>query len=118
MTQRRIPGTLLALLLLCGPGFGQETKELTLTLEDSIVRALKNNLNVAAEVINPGLASASVSQARQMYTPTLQFDLNRNRTNRPPPGLSRRTKPTSTRRRARLRRSPRRSPSAAPCKPP
>jgi outer membrane protein TolC len=79
MTQRRIPGTLLALLLLCGPGFGQETKELTLTLEDSIVRALKNNLNVAAEVINPGLASASVSQARQMYTPTLQFDLNRNR---------------------------------------
>jgi outer membrane protein TolC len=79
MTQRRIPGALLALLLLCGPGFGQETKELTLTLEDSIVRALKNNLNVAAEVITPGLASASVSLARQMYTPTLQLDLSGNR---------------------------------------
>ncbi len=79
MTQRRIPGVFLVLLLLCGPVFSQETKELTLTLEDSIVRALKNNLNVAAEVINPGLASASVSQAKQMYTPTLQLDLSGNR---------------------------------------
>jgi len=79
MTQRRIPGIFLALLLLCGAGFAQETKELTLTLEDSIVRALKNNLNVAAEVITPGLASASVSLARQMYTPTLQVDLTGNR---------------------------------------
>ncbi|MGB8960230.1 MAG: TolC family protein [Candidatus Aminicenantales bacterium] len=79
MTQRRIPAIFLALLLLCGLGFGQETKELTLTLEDSIVRALKNNLNVAAEVITPGLASANVSLARQMYTPTLQFDLSANR---------------------------------------
>jgi outer membrane protein TolC len=79
MTQRRIPGALLALLLLCGLGFSQETKEINLTLEDSIVRALKNNLNVAAEVINPGLASASVSLARQMYTPTLQIDLSGNR---------------------------------------
>jgi outer membrane protein len=79
MTPKRIPGALLALLLLCGPMFGQETKELTLTLEDSIVRALKNNLNVAAEVINPGLASANVSLAKQMYTPTLQLDLSGNR---------------------------------------
>ena len=72
MISKRIPGALLVLALLgvfCGSALGQETKELTLTLEDSIVRALKNNLNVAAEVINPSLASASVSQARQMYTP-------------------------------------------------
>ena len=82
MITKRIPGAFLALALLglfCGSALGQETKELTLTLEDSIVRALKNNLNVAAEVINPGLASASVSMARQMYTPTLQFDLSGNR---------------------------------------
>ena len=79
MTQRRIPAIFLALLLLCGLGFSQETKELTLTLEDSIVRALKNNLNIAAEVITPGLASANVSLARQMYAPTLQLDLSGNR---------------------------------------
>jgi len=35
---------------------------LKLTLDETIVRALKNNLNVAAEVITPGLASASVSR--------------------------------------------------------
>jgi len=79
MIPRRIAGALVAILLVSGLGFGQETKELSLTLEDSIVRALKNNLNVAAEVINPGLASASVSLARQMYTPTLQIDLSGNR---------------------------------------
>ena len=82
MISKRIPRAFLVLALLglfCGSALGQETKELTLTLEDSIVRALKNNLNVAAEVINPSLASASVLQARQMYTPTIQLDLSGNR---------------------------------------
>jgi outer membrane protein TolC len=81
MMKRRIPGAFLALALigvLCGSSFGQEKKDLTLTLEESIVRALKNNLNVAAEVITPGLASASVSLAKQMYTPTFQVDLSGN----------------------------------------
>ncbi len=82
MITKRISGAFLALALLglfCGSALGQETKELTLTLEDSIVRALKNNLNVAAEVINPGLASANVSLAKQMYSPTFQIDLTGNR---------------------------------------
>ena len=122
MITKRISGAFLALALLglfCGSALGQETKELTLTLEDSIVRALKNNLNVAAEVINPGLASANVSLAKQMYSPTFQTRPDAGTvTNRPPPVLSRRTKPTSTTRRARPRRSPRGSPSAAPCRPP
>ncbi|MCU0244118.1 MAG: TolC family protein [Acidobacteria bacterium] len=79
MTQKRLCGALVALILVSGLGFGQETGDVTLTLEDSIVRALKNNLNIAAEVINPGLASASLSQAKQMYTPTLEFDWGRDR---------------------------------------
>ena len=82
MMKRRIPASVLALALvgvLGVAGFGQEKKDLTLTLEESIIRALKNNLNVAAEVINPSLASASVSLAKQMYTPTLQLDLSGNR---------------------------------------
>lgn len=82
MIKRRIPGALAALALLAlalGSGFAQEKKELALTLEESILRALKNNLNVAAEVINPSLASATVSQAKQMYAPTLQIDLSGNR---------------------------------------
>jgi outer membrane protein TolC len=79
MTKKRMFGALLALALIGGPGFGQDKQDLTLSLEDSILRALKNNLNVAAEVINPGLASATVSQAKQMYAPTVQIDLNGNR---------------------------------------
>jgi len=77
MTKTRIFGAILALLLVAGPGFGQETGDLSLTLEDSIVRALRNNLNVAAEVIGPGLASATLAEARQIYMPTLSFDLTR-----------------------------------------
>ena len=77
MTPRRALGALFALILLAGFGAAQETGDLTLTLEESIVQALRNNLNVAAEVINPGLASASLAEARQMYMPTFTFDLTR-----------------------------------------
>ncbi len=80
MIMKRMFGAILALALLAGPAIGQEKRpELTLTLEDSIVRALRNNLNVAAEVINPGLASAQVSLAKQMYTPTVKLDWGRDR---------------------------------------
>ncbi len=80
MNNRRIVAALAALALIGGFGFGQETPQaLSLTLEDSIVRALKGNLNIAAEVINPGLASAQVSLARQMYTPTVKLDWGRDR---------------------------------------
>jgi len=78
MNKRRIVISIFALALLGVFGFGQEKQELNLTLEDSIVRALRNNLNVAAEVINPGLASASLLQARQMYSPTIQLGFTGN----------------------------------------
>lgn len=79
MIQKRLFGALVALLLVSGLGFGQETGDLSLTLEDSIVRALRNNLNIAAEVISPGLASATLSQAKQVYMPTFAADLTGNR---------------------------------------
>jgi outer membrane protein TolC len=82
MTKKRILCALIApalLALALNPGWAQEKKELSLSLEDSIVRALRNNLNVAAELINPSLAAATVDKAKQMFTPTLQFDLNGNR---------------------------------------
>jgi len=79
MNKERIVTSLLALALCGGLALGQEKREVSLTLEDSIVKALKNNLNVAAEVINPELASASVSMAKQYFTPTFQVDLTGNR---------------------------------------
>jgi outer membrane protein TolC len=86
MTMRRLFGAFLALALLGGPAVAQEarpqtqagTQSLDLTLEDSIVRALKNNLNVAAQVISPSMAAENVSLAKQMYTPTLALDLSGN----------------------------------------
>jgi outer membrane protein TolC len=79
MTKERISAAFLVLALLGGFALGQEKKDVSLTLEDSIVQALKNNLNVAVEVLNPELASASVSRARQYFMPTFQVDLTGNR---------------------------------------
>ncbi|MCJ7487201.1 MAG: TolC family protein, partial [Candidatus Aminicenantes bacterium] len=79
MNKKRIVTSFLALALLGGFAIGQEKKDVSLTLEDSIVQALKNNLNVAVEVLSPELASASVSQARQFFMPTFQIDLTGNR---------------------------------------
>lgn len=79
MNKKPIVTSFLVLALFGGFAIGQEKKEVSLTLEDSIVQALKNNLNVAVEVLNPELASASVSLARQYFMPTFQVDLTGNR---------------------------------------
>jgi len=79
MNKQRIVTSFLVLALLGGFALGQEKKDVSLTLEDSIVQALKNNLNVAVEVLTPELASASVSRARQFFMPTFQFDVTGNR---------------------------------------
>jgi len=79
MNKKWIVASFLVLTILGGFALGQEKKDVSLTLEDSIVQALKNNLNVAVEVLNPELASASVSLARQYFMPTFQFDVTGNR---------------------------------------
>jgi len=79
MNKKRIVTSFIVLALLGGFAVGQEKKDVSLTLEDSIVQALRNNLNVAVEVLNPELASASVSRARQFFMPTFQVDLTGNR---------------------------------------
>jgi outer membrane protein TolC len=83
MTKKRILSAFLVLAFCGGFAFGQEKKEVSLTLEDSIVKALKNNLNIAAEVINPELASATLSQAREFYMPTFQTGFTGNRYEQP-----------------------------------
>lgn len=63
--------------------FGQERKEISLSLEDSIVRALKNNLNIAVEVISPKIADSAVSQAKEFFLPKLDFDYSSDRSESP-----------------------------------
>jgi outer membrane protein TolC len=81
--KRKIFAAVLALMIIALPSLGQEKKEMALTLDDSIARALRNNLNVAVEVVGPELAGASLSQAKQMYIPTLQGDFTANRYEQP-----------------------------------
>ena len=57
-----------------------QEKTITLSLEDCIVKAMKNNLGVAIEVLNPELSSISVSQAKEKWLPMLSFDFGRSDT--------------------------------------
>jgi outer membrane protein TolC len=58
--------------------FGGETKEIT--LEDCILMALKNNLSVAIEVLNPELSKLSISKAREKFMPEFSFSFNQRST--------------------------------------
>ncbi len=62
--------------------WGQQTEK-RLSLNDCIVGALKNNLGLAVEVLNPQLADLSVAQAKEIFFPSLTFGYNRQKTESP-----------------------------------
>jgi len=70
----------LAVLVLLWPAvsWAQEKTEpvLSLTLEDTILRTLKNNYGVAIQVMNPEIASTSVARAKEIFLPTLGFGVS------------------------------------------
>jgi len=70
-------------LLFMNPAAAQEKQALNLSLEDCIAKALKNNLNVAIEQLNPELAGLSLSKAREMFTPRFEFSYANNRQETP-----------------------------------
>jgi len=55
-------------------GLQAQEKKISLTLEECITKAMRNNLNVAVEVLNPELADISISLAREKFLPTLSFE--------------------------------------------
>ena len=58
--------------------FGQEKDTpLALSLEDCVLRAMKNNLSVAIQVLNPEISVASVSRAQEKFYPSLSFSFNK-----------------------------------------
>ena len=57
-------------------GLHAQEKKMSLTLEECITKAMRNNLNVAVEVLNPELADISISLARERFLPTLSFNYN------------------------------------------
>ncbi|MGB8953580.1 MAG: TolC family protein [Candidatus Aminicenantales bacterium] len=66
--------TVLILALVAGEGRCQEKEILSLSLEECLAKALKNNLQVAVEVYNPELADIAVTRAREIFTP--RFEMN------------------------------------------
>jgi len=61
--------------------WGQEKENpLLLSLEDCVLRAMKNNLAVAIQVLNPEISGASVSGAEEKFYPTLSFSFNKRNT--------------------------------------
>jgi len=53
---------------------------LSLTLEDTILRTLKNNYGVAIQVMNPEITGYTLARAKEKFLPTLGFGVN-NRSN-------------------------------------
>jgi outer membrane protein TolC len=71
---------LLTILIGTGPIFGQ-MKTKSLTLEECILSALRNNLSVAVQVLNPEISDYSVSQAEEKFMPSLSLAYNRQSNN-------------------------------------
>lgn len=61
----------------------QEEKSITLSLEDCIVKAMKNNLGVAIEVLNPDLSDLAIMQAKEMFLPALSLSYSKRDTSNP-----------------------------------
>lgn len=65
---------LIIALFLAAPGFGQDAKgTLSMSLDECIVKALKDNLGVAIQILGPEISSEGVARAQEKYIPTLSF---------------------------------------------
>jgi outer membrane protein TolC len=73
----------LILTLFFKPSFSQEEKVLSFSLEDCIVKAMKDNLTLAVEVYNPDLADASLAKAKEFFLPRLDLGYGDERTKNP-----------------------------------
>lgn len=78
---KRITGALVFFVSVLAIGsFAQQNKK-SLSLEDCIVSAMKNNLRVAVEVLNPEIADISVLSANEKFMPSFSFSYNDRETN-------------------------------------
>ena len=74
---------ILGIALFLQPALGQSQEVLNLTLEECIAKALKNNLNVAIEMMNPELAGISIAKAREIFMPRFELTYGTNRQETP-----------------------------------
>jgi len=79
----RISVCLILLILSLATVFLAQEKEkaLSISLENCILSAMKNNLTVAVEVLNPELADVSISRAQEKFLPSLSFGFTKRSNN-------------------------------------
>ena len=70
-------------VLLATPSFSSGEEPLSLSLEECILRALENNLQVAVEVFNPEIADVTVTQAKEVFMPRFDLSYGNRRTEEP-----------------------------------
>jgi len=78
---KRITGASIFLIFILTSGWSAQQSKRSLSLEDCIVGAMKNNLHVAVEVLNPEMADLSVSRANEKFMPFFSIDYNDQQTN-------------------------------------
>ncbi|MGD9344241.1 MAG: TolC family protein [Candidatus Aminicenantes bacterium] len=76
---------LLVVIAFCFTFFarGQDEDILPLSLEDCIVKALEDNLNLAIQVYTPEMADMTITQAKEYFMPSFDFAYGRRRTDYP-----------------------------------
>jgi len=81
MRKKALLPLLIVALALTGSGFAQETgTTLSMSLEECIVKALKDNLGVAIQVLGPQISAEAVSAAQEQYIPTMSLSYSSRKT--------------------------------------
>jgi outer membrane protein TolC len=78
---KRITGAFIFLIFILTSGLSAQQNRKSLSLEECIVGAMKNNLRVAVEVLNPEIADLSVSRASEKFMPSFSIAFNDRETN-------------------------------------
>jgi outer membrane protein TolC len=76
--------SILAVVFFCRPALGQNKEVLNLSLEECILKAMKNNLGVAVELLNPELAKHSITKAKETFLPQFQLEFGNDHQESPP----------------------------------
>ena len=82
MLKAKITITILVILMFTAGGWSQEN-ERDLSLDECIKTALRNNLGLAVEILNPELADASILLARERFLPQFSMQYFKRNTNSP-----------------------------------
>lgn len=80
-TRNSVCMILLASLLTTASLAQERDKALSISLENCILSAIKNNLTLAVEVLNPELADVSISSAQEKFMPRLSFGFTKRSNN-------------------------------------